>query len=48
LDILKLKHERDAFTILDILGKIGGIDKSLKALLGAFFILLSSNAMKSE
>jgi hypothetical protein len=48
LHLFIVKHERKASTILDILGKIGGIDKSLKSLLCAFFTLLSINAMKVE
>jgi hypothetical protein len=48
LDIINNRHVRDAYTILDILGKVGGIEKSLKSLLGIFFVLLSSNAMKVE
>ena len=48
LDIMIASNYRDAYTILDILGKIGGIEKSLKSFLAIFFLLLSKIALKDE
>ena len=41
-------HKRSSFTILDILGKLGGIDKSLKGILGGLFLFLSKSAMRGD
>ena len=48
LDIMVSSHTRDAYTILDILGKIGGIEKSLKSFLAILFLLLSTVALKEQ
>jgi hypothetical protein len=41
-------HTRNSYTVLDILGKLGGIEKSLKGIIGFFFIFISKNTMKCE
>ena len=48
MEDIKIYHERNVYTIIEILGRIWGLQHALTGAAGVFFLLYSQNSMTME